>query len=215
MNAEFDLAGRARQAMADAGFHPDFTAEVLAEIKSQPAGRPANSAATDLRSLLWSSIDNESSRDLDQVEYAERNPDGSYRLLVGIADVDVRVPQGSKIDGHAGSETTSVYTGVATFPMLPPELSTDLSSLRELQERLALVMELHVLPTGQTDGHSVYSALIKNYAKLAYPSAGAWLEGRGPIPPRVAAVPGMTEQIQLQREIAAKLHSWRLTEGML
>jgi len=214
MNHEFDLVNRARQAMSDAGFHPDFPPEVRAEVKNATAVGPG-AESKDLRSLLWSSIDNESSRDLDQVEYAERNPDGSYRLLVGIADVDARVPRGSKIDGRAASETTSVYTGVATFPMLPPELSNDLSSLREEQERLALAIELHVLPTGQVADHSVYPAFIRNYAKLAYPSVGAWLEGRGPIPPRVVGVPGMTEQIQLQREIAGKLRSWRVQEGML
>src|SRR3954471_15667769 len=153
MNPEFDLVARARQTMAEAGFHPDFPPELLAEIKTPPAGGPPN-PAKDLRSLLWSSIDNETSRDLDQVEYAESNADGSYRLLVGIADVDARVPRGSKCDGRAGSETTSVYTGVATFPMLPSELSNDLSSLRELQDRLALVIELHVLSTGQVAEHS-------------------------------------------------------------
>jgi VacB/RNase II family 3'-5' exoribonuclease len=214
MNNQFDLAARAHQAMADAGFHPDFPAEVLAELKNPPAPSPGNTPK-DLRSLLWSSIDNESSRDLDQVEFAERNTDGSYRLLVGIADVDARVPRGSKTDDHAGAETTSVYTGVVTFPMLPPDLSNDLSSLRELQERLALAIELHVLPSGQVADHAVYPASIKNYAKLAYPSVGAWLEGRGPIPPRITAVPVMTEQIQLQREIAEKLHLWRAKEGML
>lgn len=214
MNHEFDLAGRARQAMAEAGFQPDFPPEVLAEIKTPPPSPQANDLK-DLRSLLWSSIDNETSRDLDQVEYAERNADGSYRLLVGIADVDARVPRGGKTDDHARSETTSVYTGVATFPMLPPDLSNDLSSLRELQERRALAIELHVLSSGQVAAHTVYPALIRNYAKLAYPSVGAWLEGRGPIPPRIAAVPGMTEQIQLQREIAGKLAAWCAREGML
>ena len=203
--------------MADAGFRPDFPAEVLAEVKNAPANAlpgPA-SAAKDLRALLWSSIDNESSRDLDQVEYAERNADGSFRLLVGIADVDSRVPRGSNTDGYAGSETTSVYTGVVTFPMLPPELSNDLSSLREVQDRFALVIEVRVLDSGAVAEHSIYPALIRNYARLAYPSVGAWLEGRAGMPQRVQAVTGMAQQIQLQREIADKLRSWRKTEGTL
>src|SRR5205807_33322 len=126
----FDLIARARQAMLDAGFRPEFPPEVLAEVKSISAESPQNSTPPkDLRSLLWSSIDNETSRDLDQIEYAERNPDGSYRLLIGIADVDSLVPKSSKTDGYAASETTSVYAGVATFPMLPLDLSTNLTSL--------------------------------------------------------------------------------------
>src|SRR2546423_2650384 len=143
----FDLIGRARQAMVEEGFQPEFSPEVQAEVKQVPQklDQTASPSAKDLCALLWSSIDNETSRDLDQVEYAERNGDGSYRLLVGIADVDARVPFGSQIDNHAASETTSVYTGVVTFPMLPLELSTDLSSLREEQDRFALVIELRVL----------------------------------------------------------------------
>ena len=175
----FDLIARARQAMLDAGFRPEFPPEVLAEVKSISAESPQNSPPPkDLRSLLWSSIDNESSRDLDQIEFAGRNPDGSYRLLIGIADVDSLVSKSSKTDGYAASETTSVYTGVTTYPMLPLDLSTNLTSLIESQDRASIVIELHVLATGVVQNYSVYSALTRNYAKLAYPSVGAWLEGR-------------------------------------
>src|SRR5690348_9289905 len=127
--APFDLKARAHQAMLDAGFHPDFPPDVFVQIETLRQTTPTPSASVrDLRSLLWSSIDNNSSRDLDQVEYAEKLPDGTARLLVAIADVDASVPKNSAIDEHAASETTSVYTGVCMYPMLPEALSTDLTS---------------------------------------------------------------------------------------
>lgn len=215
--APVDLAGRAHQAMLEAGFHPDFPPELVTELKNLPAASsgPTGPPAKDLRSLLWSSIDNETSRDLDQIEYAERNSDSNYRLLIGIADVDALVPKGSHTDAHASSETTSVYTGVATFPMLPLELSTNLTSLVEAQDRASIVIELHVLGTGEVQNYSVYPALTRNYAKLAYPSVAAWLESKEPMPPRVGAVQGMTEQLHLQREIADCLRAWRHQQGTL
>src|SRR5947199_3804623 len=161
-NTQIDLKGRARQAMLDSGFHPDFPAQVAAQVqafKENPA-KFAGPAARDLRSLLWSSIDNDSSRDLDQVEYAEKLSDGAVRLLVGIADVDSAVTKGSATDSHASSETTSVYTGVATFPMLPEELSTDLASLSENEDRLAIVIELHVMGSGEVNCHDLYPAWL-------------------------------------------------------
>src|SRR5436305_7523130 len=148
-NSRIDLKTRAHQAMLEAGFQPDFPPEAATEIQAlrQKAGSPdklkLGLQPRDLRSLLWSSIDNDSSRDLDQVEYAEKLSDGAVRLLVGIADVDSAVVKGSATDAHAAAETTSVYTGVTTFPMLPEELSTDLTSLREGEDRLAVVIELH------------------------------------------------------------------------
>ena len=156
----------------------------------QGAPKNAGPAARDLRSLLWSSIDNDSSRDLDQVEYVDKLPDGTVRLLVGIADVDASVPKGSATDRHAAAESTSVYTGVTTFPMLPGELSTDLTSLLDAQDRLSIVIEMHMLDSGEVKAHEVYPAWLRNRAKLAYSSTGAWLEGRGPMPPAVASVPG-------------------------
>ena len=155
--------------------------QLITEVQTLQRQAPQSTSpeVKDLRSLLWSSIDNETSRDLDQIEFAGRNPDGSYRLLIGIADVDSLVPKSSKIDDYAASETTSVYTGVITFPMLPLDLSTNLTSLIESQDRASIVIELQVLSTGVVQDYSVYSALTRNYAKLAYPSVGAWLEGRG------------------------------------
>jgi exoribonuclease-2 len=215
-----DLNARAHQAMLDAGFQPDFPPEVVSEAAKAESPKtesrnPVGAAARDLRALLWSSIDNDSSRDLDQVEYVEQLPDGSVRLLVGIADVDASVPKGSVTDMHAAAEATSVYTGVAIFPMLPGELSTDRTSLLDAQDRCCIVIELHVLASGEVTGHEVYPAWLRNRAKLAYSSTGAWLEGRGPVPPAVATVPGMEAQLRLQLEASEKLAGIRKQHGSL
>ena len=155
--------------MLEAGFRPDSPADVLHEVQLLKQGAPKvnGPAVRDLRSLLWSSIDNDSSRDLDQVEYVEKLPGGSTRLLVGIADVDASVPKESATNGQAAVETTSVYTGVTTFPMLPGELSTDLTSLLDAQDRLSLVIEMRVADSGAVDGLEVYPARLRNCAKLA------------------------------------------------
>ena len=169
-----------------------------------------------MRSLLWSSIDNDSSRDLDQIEFVEMLPDGNTRLLVGIADVDLLVPKDSATDKHAGSETTSVYTGVATYPMLPNELSTDTTSLVNAQDRAGIVVELRIEPkSGEVVCHDVYCGLLRNHAKLAYNSVGAWLEGRAAIPQAAAIVPGMEAQLRLQNETAKKLKEIRKKNGAL
>ncbi|HLX72779.1 MAG TPA: RNB domain-containing ribonuclease [Verrucomicrobiae bacterium] len=214
-NAPLDLKARAHQAMLDAGFKPDFPPNVSRETQSLKPATPANGTIRDLRALLWSSIDNDSSKDLDQVEYAEKLSDGSVRLLVGIADVDGSVSKGSATDTFAAAESTSVYTGVATFPMLPNELSTDLTSLRDAQDRPSIVIEMHVLDSGEVKQHDIYPAWLHNRAKLAYSSTGAWLEGRGPIPPPIAAVPGMEVQLRLQLEISTRLRSLRKLHGAL
>jgi VacB/RNase II family 3'-5' exoribonuclease len=213
----FDLKARAHQAMLDAGFHPDFPAEVLreAESRARPSVSPAASSPRDLRALLWSSIDNDSSRDLDQVEYAERLADGTLRLLVGIADVDSSVPKGCATDQRASTETTSVYTGVATFPMLPETLSTDKTSLVAGDARLSIVIEMRISDGGEVIGHDIYPALLQNCAKLAYHSTGAWLEGKGPIPPAAACKPGMEAQLRLQQEISQRLRGIRKQHGAL
>jgi exoribonuclease-2 len=217
INGAIDLSARAHQAMVEAGFHPDFPEPVAQEVQArkQSPVKFAGNAARDLRSLAWSSIDNDSSRDLDQVEYAEKLSDGTVRLLVGIADVDSSVAKGSATDAHAASETTSVYTGVQTFPMLPEELSTDLTSLVEGQDRLAIIIEMHVLDSGEVKCHDLYPAWLRNRAKLAYSSTGAWLEGRGPIPPAIASAPGMEAQVRLQQEVSEKLRGLRKKHGAL
>src|SRR6202020_2240563 len=135
----FNLVAAAHADMIQNGFQPDFPAGTdteLANIKAQPE-LPAVPGAQDLRSLLWSSIDNDTSKDLDQIEWAEQLPDGRIRVLVGVADVDARVEKDSVIDGHARSETTSVYTGVQVFPMLPTQLSEGITSLNENEDRVA------------------------------------------------------------------------------
>jgi VacB/RNase II family 3'-5' exoribonuclease len=216
-NTPIDLKARAHQAMLDAGFRPDFPAEVLQEAERlrQGAPRPVEPNARDLRGLLWSSIDNDTSRDLDQVEYVEGLADGTTRLLVGIANVSASVPSGSATDRQAALETTSVYTGVTTFPMLPGELSTDLTSLLDAQDREAIVIELRIQESGEVDSQEVYPALLRNRAKLAYSSTGAWLEGRGPMPPAVASVPGMEAQLRLQQETSERLRGLRKQHGAL
>jgi exoribonuclease II len=216
-NAQIDLKVRARQAMIDAGFRPDVPVEALQAAQNLKVNPPAllEPGVRDLRALLWSSIDNDTSRDLDQIEYVERLADNTTRLLVGIADVDSKVAKDSAPDTHAAIETTSVYAGVVTFPMLPLELSTDLTSLVEGQDRRALVMELHVLESGDVTDHSVYPALVRNRAKLAYSSTGAWLEGRRPIPPVLTNSAEMVKQLKLQLELSTRLRAFRKKQGAL
>src|SRR5437867_8881791 len=189
--------------------------EVSREIQQASQAQYPGPAIRDLRSLLWSSIDNDESRDLDQIEFVEKLSDGAVRLLVGIADVDSSVGKGSATDQHAASESTSVYTGVTTFPMLPGELSTDRTSLVQAQERLCLVIELHVLNSGEVDSQDLYLAVVRNQAKLTYSSTGAWLEGRGPMPPAIATTPGMESQLRLQEETCEKLRTIRKQHGAL
>src|SRR5688572_8192161 len=172
-----DLRQIARRALAEAGFEPDFPPEVARELEGAGAPAAPDPGVRDPRGLPWSSIDNRESRDLDQVEYAERTDEG-FRVLVGIADVDAYVPRDSAVDRHAALNTVSVYTPARVFPMLPERLSTDLTSLVEGEDRLAVVMELCVAGGGEGRCEEVYRALVRNRAKLDYDSAGAWLEGR-------------------------------------
>lgn len=209
-----DLREVARKAMIQEGFEPDFSPEAIAELAHPPAPDNDDPAAKDLRDLLWSSIDNNDTRDLDQVEFTD-SVAGGTRLLIGIADVDRRVPKGSAIDKHAQSQATTVYTGVEIFPMLPTQLSTGDTSLFENTDRYAMVVEIVVGDDGSVRSEDVYRAIIRNKAQLAYPSVGAWLEGRGPIPPKVAALPGLSEQVQQQAALAALLRKLRDTNGAL
>src|SRR5262245_18393607 len=171
-----DLHAIAHQVMLEEGFAPDVPPQAAAEARALESWRPtADAALRDLRKLLWSSIDNVESRDLDQIEYAEQLPNGDIRVLVGIADVDALAPENSAIDQHAADNTTSVYTGVATFPMLPERLSTDLTSLIEGVDRPAVVIEFVVAKDGTIRSSEVYRAIAHNYAKLDYESVGAWI----------------------------------------
>lgn len=212
-----DLFAIAHQTLIEAGFDPEVSDLVKQEVRSivaKPSPTPSASVR-DLRALLWSSIDNSTSRDLDQVEYAEALGAGETRVLVGIADVDAFVPKGSAIDKRAATNGTSVYAGVKTFPMLPEELSTDLSSLNADQDRLAVVTEMLVAPDGTTKSTDIYLALLRNHAKLAYEPVGDWLDGKTGVPESVKAVPGLEGQIRLQLEAAKDLRELRKQHGAL
>src|ERR1700677_506313 len=174
----FDLAASARKEMLQHGFEPDFppgTEQQIAELRQSANPAPADDIR-DLRTFPWSSIDNDTSRDLDQIEVADRVPTG-IRVRIGIADVDSSVDEKTPIDHHAASQTTSVYTGVVTFPMLPEALSTDLTSLNESADRLAMVIEFVVATDGAISEPCIYPALVRNHAQLAYNAVGPWLEG--------------------------------------
>jgi exoribonuclease-2 len=212
----FDLFAAAREEMIDEGFQPDFPAEALRQMEALRTRTPAGAdpGLRDLRSLLWSSIDNDSSRDLDQAEAAERVA-GGIRVLIAIADVDADVPAGSPIDQHAAAQTTSVYTGIRTFPMLPEQLSTDLTSLNQDADRIAVVVELVVAPDGSIGSNGIYRALVRNRAQLTYNGVGAWLEGSGAPPPKVAASAELAAQLELQDEAAQILFQERQRMGAL
>jgi VacB/RNase II family 3'-5' exoribonuclease len=210
------LGDIARRAMLERGLLPEFSAAALQQTDSitAPAAAPG-SDVRDLRNLLWASIDNDDSRDLDQLSVAQALADGAVTVWVAIADVDAIVHRGSPIDDHARSNTTSVYTVPRIFPMLPEKLSTDLTSLGEGQERAAIVVEMTVNAHGALTASDAYRALVRNQAKLAYNGVGAWLEEKGPAPPRVVAVPGLDEQLRLQDRTAQALRAVRQARGAL
>ncbi len=214
--SHFDLQSAAKQIMLENGFEPDFSDEARQHVEQIKAQKPQPTPdVRDLRHLLWSSIDNDTSRDLDQIEYAEKLPDGSTKIMIGIADVDAFVQKNTPIDQHAARETTSVYTGVRVFPMLPEELSTDATSLLEVDGKLSVVTEFTVGGNGQGSSHQIYRALVTNKAQLAYNAVGAWLEGRGPAPAKVAASPELQAQLKLQDEAAQALRNERHLHGAL
>ena len=211
------LREAAAAAMRANGFVPDFPPEVMRQVEAvdDPSDDGVPAGVRDLRALPWSSIDNRESRDLDQVEVAERLPDDTIRVLIGIADVDALVPLGSAADDHAAANTTSVYTGVMVFPMLPERLSTDLSSLNEGEDRLAVVTQFDVAGDGSIAGADVYRALVHNHAKLTYVEVGEWLEGRGPEPAPLSTSTLLREQVLLQAEAATRLRAARRRAGAL
>src|SRR5947207_12331664 len=193
----FDLRAVAHQEMLAEGFQPDFSPAVDQQVKVLEARKPpmTENGVRDLRDLLWSSIDNDTSRDLDQIEVAERLSNGQTKILVGIADVDAFVSKGCPIDQHAGKETTTVYTGVRNFSMLPEQLSTGTTSLLENQERLSVVTEFLVDQNGSVSSGTAYRAITRNKAQLTYNAVGAWLEGKGTAPPKVAASSELQSQL--------------------
>ena len=216
----FNLVAAAHAAMLERGFQPELPAGADVELAAIAAAaevpfKPGDGGLEDLRDWLWSSIDNDTSKDLDQIEAAVRLSDGSIRVLIGVADVDVRVGVGSLLDKHAQSETTSVYTGVKVFPMLPRELSEGITSLNENEDRAALVVEFVVDAEGNASAGKVYRALVRNHAQLAYNGVGAWLEGTGAAPAKIAANPALAAQVKLQDEAAQRMLGARFQHGAL
>lgn len=210
------LQSIAHAVMLQRGLLPDFSAAVVAETNQiTRAAAPSDTTIRDLRSLLWASIDNDDSRDLDQLSVAEPAADGAVKILVAIADVDALVKKDSAIDGHAWTNTTSVYTAAKIFPMLPEKLSTGLTSLNEGQERLSIVMEMVVAADGTVTASDVYRAVVVNRAQLAYNAVAAWLEGTASAPAKLAAVAGLEEQLRIQDRAAQALKRVRHARGAL
>jgi VacB/RNase II family 3'-5' exoribonuclease len=206
----------AHRAMVERGLVPDFPPQALAELNGihGPATR-AEGSTRDLRNLLWCSIDNDDSRDLDQLTVAEAMPEGAAKVLVAIADVDAVVRKRSTLDDHARQNTTSVYTVAETFPMLPEKLSTDLTSLNYESDRLAIVVEMVLAGDGSLQSSDLYRATVRNRAKLAYNSVAGWLEGSGPMPKGMGTISGLDENLRLQNRIAQKLKALRHLHGAL
>lgn len=221
MNDEFksdrddgaDLFLLAREAMIERGLEPDFPPEAIEQAAriSFPA---RDSAIPDLRDLSWSSIDNNDSKDLDQLTVAEPLDGGAVRIRVAVADADSLVTKGTPLDYHARRNTTSVYTPTRVFPMLPDRLSTDLTSLNPSQDRVAIIISYTVGKNGNVQEGAVDRALVRNHAKLTYNSVNAWLEG-GSIPEAMAAIPGLADQIRIQEAVAQQLKARRYEEGAL
>ncbi|HTO75613.1 MAG TPA: RNB domain-containing ribonuclease, partial [Thermoanaerobaculia bacterium] len=201
--------------MTERDLWPDFSRDALAELARLRDPAPAASGLLDLRKLPWVSIDNDDSRDLDQLSCAEELPKGAVRIRVAVADVDALVKDGSALDGHARHNTTSVYTAATIFPMLPEKLSTDLTSLNEDADRVAIVVDIVVESDGEVSSSSVSRAAVRNQAKLAYDSVGAALEGKASMPGRAGSSAELTRQLQIQDVVAQKLRALRYERGAL
>ncbi len=206
----------AHRVMLERGLSPDFPPNALAELDGihGPAAR-AEESTRDLRGLLWCSIDNDNSRDLDQLTVAEDLSNGAAKVLIAIADVDAVVKKRSALDDHAWQNTTSVYTVAKIFPMLPEKLSTDLTSLSYESDRLAIVIEMVLAADGSLQSSDLYGAMVRNHAKLAYNNVAGWLEGQGPMPQEIGKVSGLDQNLRLQDSVAQKLKSLRRLNGAL
>jgi exoribonuclease II len=217
-----ELERIARDAMVAYGLEPDFPAAARAQLAhlgpasaEALARRSLGEGGRDLRALPWSSIDNDDSRDLDQLEVCIEKLGAPPRVLIAIADVDALVPKDSPLDRHAALNTTSVYTPAIIFPMLPPELSTDRTSLNQDADRSAMVVDMTVDSSGTLAASDVYRALVRNKAQLTYNAIAAWLDGKGPAPAALGRVPGLDAQLRLQDAIADRLRDRRVDEGAL
>jgi exoribonuclease-2 len=211
-----DLSRIAVIVMKEKGLEPDFSKEIhdqLSEINSP--GIDDDPKIQDLTHLLWCSLDNDDSRDLDQLTTCTEISNGSYKIFIAIADVDVLIKKNTPIDEHAQLNTASVYTSARIFPMLPEKLSTNLTSLNFNEPRLALVTEIVIGSTGDVQGSTIYRAKVLNKAKLAYDSVSDWIIGNSPVPLAISSVPGMDLQITNQDQIAQKLRAKRHEAGSL
>ena len=216
--SSIDLQAVARQVMIEHGFEPDFPPPVQQQLAALKANAPPiapNGQIRDLRNLLWSSIDNDTSKDLDQIEVAEQLRNGDVKIQVGIADVDSFVQRDSPIDEHAAKETTTVYTGVRNFSMLPEALSTGITSLLENQDAFSIVIEFVVSSDGNVQSSDLYRAIVRNKAQLTYNAVGGWLEGSAAPQPKVAAASDLQAQLKLQNSVAQSLKKKRFLNGAL
>jgi VacB/RNase II family 3'-5' exoribonuclease len=209
------LTGIAVRAMSEHGLLTDFSPEAQEELAHLQAPQPDTAVLRDLRDLPWCSIDNDQSRDLDQLSVAQTLPGREVKILVAIADVDALVKDGTAINAHAVHNTTSVYTPAIIFSMLPEKLSTDLTSLNESEDRVAMVVEMVVGPDGSLEGEDVYSAVVRNHARLNYDGVGAWLEGASPVPAAMEAVEGLVDNLRLQDRVGQDMKKFRYSHGAL
>jgi VacB/RNase II family 3'-5' exoribonuclease len=206
----------ARRAMIDRGFFPDFSDQVISELNDiQAAPDPARDGFRDLRSLPWCSIDNDDSRDLDQLTVAQALKKGIVKILIAVADVDATVMKGGAINGHARHNTTSIYTAAQVFHMLPERLSTNLTSLNDREDRWAIVVEIVIGKDGTFEASDIYRAWVRNHVKLAYGSVAAWLAGRRQIPRGIMSIPGLDQNLHLQDRAAQRLRRRRYARGAL
>jgi VacB/RNase II family 3'-5' exoribonuclease len=213
-NGHFDMHAAARRIVLAAGFEPDIDEAAQQQLDAIHAPSPTAPGVKDLRGLLWSSVDNNESRDLDQVEVAEKLANNQIRIIVGVADVDSLVAKGTPLDEHAATNSTSVYTGIDVFSMLPEKLSTGLTSLNEGEDRLAIAIETIVDEQGDVVSYDVYRAMVNNKAQLAYDAVGAFLDGESP-PQKVADNRALAEQLRLQDEASRRLKAERARNGAL
>lgn len=211
-----ELAELAVTAMRERGLEPEFSNAALRQLEAiNDPGNGSAAGLADMTGLLWCSIDNDDSRDLDQLSVSEVLPGGEVKILVAIADVDALVAKNTPIDQHAHANTTSVYTSARIFPMLPEKLSTDLTSLNPGEVRSATVTEMVFKPDGTMVRSSIQRARVHNKAKLAYDAVSAWLDGKGPLPGAAARVPGMEQQLRTQHSVAQQLRAMRREKGSL
>ena len=214
-NQHATLAAIARKAMLERGLEADFPPAARQQLATITGPAPAIPGLRDLRDRLWASIDNDDSRDLDQLTVAEPLADGQTRILVAVADVDALVRKGSAIDNHAAANTTSVYTPAAIFSMLPEALSTDFTSLNEDQDRIAVIADMLFTADGKLVASDIYRALVRNHAKLAYHSVAAWITGAGPAPQRIGASSDLADNLRSQDQVAQQLDAQRHAHGAL